>query len=102
MKLLPNGFVNRHLEWLKLLSDGIFNYLTLILVQKTLGEEYTYLNMINSDDYEYEGVPVQPRRRLLLFVISTILPFIMRKMLKKAYIEMQTECKSLKNKTWWQ
>lgn len=102
LKILSNGFANRYFSWTEILSNGIFNYITLMHTQKTLGEEYTYLNMINPDDYEYEGVPVQSRRRLLLFILSTFMPALLRKMIKQAYMEMLTECKSLRNRNWWQ
>lgn len=44
--------------------------------------------MLNEDDYENVGVPVQSKRRVLLFVLSTVFPALLRRFLRNAYTEM--------------
>lgn len=93
--MLPRGLSRNHPTLFRLLNDAIYNYLTIVRKpRKTLGEEYTYLNMFNEHDYEYEGVPVQSRRRVLLFVLSTFFPALLRRFLRNSYTEMLAECKT--------
>jgi hypothetical protein len=93
--LLPKGISRNYSTLLKVLNDAVYNYLTIYRKpRKTFGEEYTYLNMLNESDYEYEGVPVQSKRRLLLFVLSTFFPALLKRFLRNSYTEMLAECKT--------
>lgn len=94
LRLLPSSFSRGFQPAFKLLNDAIYNYLTMVRTEKTLGEEYTYLNMFNEEDYEFEGVPVEHRRRVLLFLLSTFGPALLRRLFKKIYTEVVADCKS--------
>ena len=53
IKWIPSKIARGYGSFFKLFNDAIFNYLTIVKTEKTLGEEYTYLNMFNEEDYEF-------------------------------------------------
>lgn len=85
LKVFPLRLVRKYQELLTLLNDAIFNYITILKIRKTFGEEYTYLNFYNPDDYRWEGTPLGREKRVLLFFLNTFGFSIIKFLFKKLY-----------------
>lgn len=87
--MVPWGITYRTLsnnqDWIRIGSTCFYYILTTLLNRKTLGEEFSNLAQFNLQDFDFEGIPTIFRRRLLFFVLATIFPFAIKKILAKKY-----------------
>ncbi|KAL4442298.1 hypothetical protein ABPG74_005639 [Tetrahymena malaccensis] len=84
-KILSYRFISTNQDTLKIFSFFAYYILTTISNRKTLGEEFCNLHQFNKQDFDFKGIPTSLKRRILFVILTTLSPFIFKKLVKKQY-----------------
>ena len=76
-----------------LIPDLYFTFVTICVCKKRLGEEYTYVTMCKDDHYENEGLLVNKKYRILVFVLEILGRNFLRHYLAKFETNIQASLK---------
>lgn len=74
---------------LPVLADIYYTYTTICACRRRLGEEYTYVAMCNPQHYEQEGVLLNSRTRLLMFLLEILQRHLLRGLLRRLWAGLE-------------
>lgn len=78
-----------------ILADIYYSFMTICQCRKRLGEEYTYVVKFNEKHYEEEGVLMNRKYRILMFVLEILQRHIVKKVMSAAFQRIETSQKAI-------